>query len=110
MNNREIVDYILSNKLKEEQVIKEFYYYKGNLEYVRYIYNDGFDLYDDNGKVSVMHFCDQIPNLNGDITSKYKYVIISSEECEKEQKEKFRKEKIEELERELQRLKGLEYE
>ena len=105
MNNREIVDYILSNKLKENQVIKEITKYSDDEEYVMYIFNDKYDLWDDNGKISITRFNDEIPNLNGNIMCTYIYQIISEEQAIKEIDNKDKQEKIQRLENELERLK-----
>ncbi len=105
MNNREIVDYILSNNLKENQVIKEIAKYSGNEEYVMYIFNDKYDLWDDNGKISITRFNDETPNLNGNIMCTYIYEIISKEKAIEEINNKEKQEKIQRLENELERLK-----
>lgn len=105
MNNREIVDYILSNKLKENQVIKEITKYSDDEEYVMYIFNDEYDLWDDNGKISITRFNDKIPNLNDNIMCTYIYQIISKEQAIKEIDNKDKQEKIQRLENELERLK-----
>ena len=98
MNNREIVDYILSNKLKEDDVIKEIEkdddYVNG--ECIRYIYNDGYEMWDENGQISIFRFCDD----NGN----YKYSIITQDQTIEEREEERRKLKIEELKRELKKL------
>ena len=106
MNNREIVDYILSNKLTENDVIKEIEkdeYYK-NDEAIMYIFYNWCDLYDDNGKVGIKRFCDEKPNLAGNIRFSYTYEIISKEQAYKEIEQKEIREKIERLERELREL------
>lgn len=105
MTNREIVDYILSNKLKQNDVIKrtEHYY---NSESVTYIWNDEFYLYSENGVVSVLSFKDEKPSLDGNINIYYTYEIISKEQAESEIKEKEKNEQIERLEEELKKLKG----
>jgi hypothetical protein len=108
MNNREIVDYILSNKLKEEQVIKET---EKNEDYedgesIMYMFFDGIDLYDDDGEVSIERFCDEKPNLAGNIRYSYTYEVISKEQALKEIDEENVKRKIEVLEREINELKG----
>ena len=97
MNNREIVDYILSNKLTQEDVIKRIY--KDELYvFVMYLYNDEFNLWDENGNVNIFSFCD-------DDKEYYTYEVISKEQAEIELEEKAKKEKIERLERELRKLK-----
>lgn len=105
MNNREIIDYILSNKLKENDVIKRIEHYYNN-ESIMYLWNDEFDLYDDNGKVSILSFKDEEPNLNLNINSYDTYEIISREQAETEIKQKNKQEKIKRLEEELKQLKG----
>lgn len=108
MNNREIVDYILSNKLKKDQVIKETEKNEDyeNGEGIMYIFFDGIDLYDDNGEVSIRRFCDEKPNLAGNIRSSYTYEVISKDQALKEIDEKDTERKIELLEREINELKG----
>lgn len=105
MNNREIVDYILSNKLKENQVIKEITKYSDDEEYVMYIFNDEYDLWDDNGTISITRFNDEISNLNGNIMCTNIYQIISKEKAIEEINNKEKQEKIQRLENELERLK-----
>lgn len=105
MTNREIIDYILSNKLKENDVIKRIEHYY-NSKSVMYLWNDSFDLYDDNGKVSILSFKDEKPNLNKNINTYYTYEIISKEQAENEIEEKEKQEKIKRLEEELKKLKG----
>lgn len=98
MNNREIVDYILSNKLKEEDVIKKIY--KDEIDVsIMYLFNDEFDLWDENGNVNIFSFCD-------DDKECYAYEVISKEQALKEIDEKNVKRRIELLEREINELKG----
>lgn len=99
MNNREIVDYILSNKLTEDDVIKRIEYDDNyeNGECVMYLSNNSYKLWDDNGEVSVFDFCDK--------KYSYKYEIISKEQAIKEIDNKDKQEKIQRLENELERLK-----
>ena len=99
MNNREIVDYILSNKLAENDVIKRIEYDEDyeNGESVMYLFNNNFELWDDNGEVSIFDFCDKKYN--------YKYEVISKEQAIKEIDNKNKQEKIQRLENELERLK-----
>ena len=104
MNNREIVDYILSNKLKENQVIKETRKESDGEEYAMYIFNNRYDLWDDNGHVSITRFNDDIPNLNGNIMCTYVYEIISKNQAIKEINKKDKQKKIERLRRELEEL------
>lgn len=94
MNNREIVDYILSNKLTEDDVIKRI----DKDKYIMYLYNDEFDLWNVNGDVSIFAFCD---NSNQGCV----FEVISKEQAEIELQEKEKREKIERLERELRELK-----
>lgn len=105
MTNREIIDYILSNKLKENDVIKRIEHYY-NSESIMYLWNDEFDLYDENGKVSVLSFRDEELNLNENINTYYTYEIISKEQAENEIEEKEKQDKIKRLEEELKKLKG----
>lgn len=104
MNNREIVDYILSNKLKEDDVIKEITRYSNDEEYIMYIFNDEYDLWDDNGNISITRFNDEIPNLNDNINCTYIYEIISKEQAFKEIDNKDKQEKIQRLKKELEDL------
>ena len=94
MNNREIVDYILSNKLTQDNVIKRI----DKDKYIMYLYNDEFDLWNVNGNVSIFAFCD---NSNQGCV----FEVISKGQAEMELQEKEKKEKIERLERELRDLK-----
>ena len=94
MNNREIVDYILSNKLTEDDVIKRI----DEDKYVMYLYNDEFDLWNVNGDISIFAFCD---NSNQGCI----FEVISKEQAYKEIEQKEKKEKVERLERELKKLK-----
>ena len=99
MNNREIVDYILSNKLTENDVIKRIEYDEDyeNGESIMYLFNNNYELWDDNGEVSIFAFCDKKYN--------YKYEVISKEQAIKEIDNKDKQEKIQRLENELERLK-----
>lgn len=100
MNNREIVDYILSNKLTENDVIKRIEYdedYYENGICVMYLFNNKYELWDDNGEVSIFDFCDKKYN--------YKYEVISKEQAIEEINNKEKQEKIQRLENELERLK-----
>ena len=71
-----------------------------------YLWNDGYDLYDDNGKVSILSFRDERPNLNGNVNVYYTYEVITKEQAENEIEKKEKQDKIKELEEELKRLKG----
>ena len=99
MNNRELVDYILSNKLQEDDVIKEIVKYKDldKVNNISYIYNDGVDMWDDNDLVSILRFCD---DNDYNIT----YSIITEVQAELEIEEVEKKEKIKRLKRELKEL------
>ena len=101
MNNREIIDYILSGNLKENDVIKRIEHYHNN-ESITYLWNDEFDLYDDNGKVSIISFEDAKESLE----TYYTYEIISKEQAENEIEKKEKQQKIKRLEEELKKLKG----
>lgn len=106
MTNREIVDYILSNKMDGTKVIKEIV--RDNIddeEYTMYIFYDGYDLFDDNGHVNIRRFCDEKPNLEGFFRETYTYEVISKEQAIKEIEQKEKQRKIEQLERELNKLK-----
>lgn len=97
MNNREIVDYILSGKLKPQQVIKKTYnndYEEGYM----YIYYDGYDIWDDNGSLSILYFQD-------DKEDKSTYEIISRIDALQEIEKQKREERIKKLEEELIELK-----
>ncbi len=109
MSNREIIDYILSNKLKKDEVIKEtcIYYDSEESEEVMYIFNNETDLWDDNGKISITSFCDVLPQLSGNIAYKYTYEIISKEQAQKELRQK---ENLREIERLKSKLSILEEE
>lgn len=89
MSNREIINYILDNKLKQDDVIKEI-----EEDITMYIYNDGFDMWDVNGIVGILRFKDD-KNLN------LKYEIITEEQAEKEIYEKEKREKIQRLKKQL---------
>lgn len=98
MNNRELVDYILSNKLQKNDVIKEIEKDDGyvNGECIRYIYNDGYEMWDENDQISIFRFCDNNDNC--------KYSIITQDQAIEEQEEERRKLRIKELKRELEEL------
>ena len=98
MNNREIVDYILSNKLKEDEVIKEIEHYKDEI-CIMYLWNDGFHIWDDNGEISIIHFADD-ENYN----YYYTYEIVPKEQALQEIERNNREEKIQKLKNELERL------
>lgn len=90
MNNREIVDYILSNKLKEDDVIKETDRENGE-PYIYYLLNDGFEFWYYNGdRKSLIHFSDKYSKFSS-------FEIISKEQYKKEiyiKQEKENKEKL----------------
>lgn len=97
MNNREIVDYILSNKLQPQQVIKKTY----NNDYEEgctYIYYDGYNIWNDNGDLSILYFRD-------DKEDKSTYEVITRTDALQEIKKQEREEKIKKLEEELTKLK-----
>lgn len=97
MNNREIVDYILSNKLQPQQVIKETY----NNDYEEgctYIYYDGYNIWNDNGDLSILYFQD-------DKEDKSTYEVITRIEALKEIENRERDKRIKQLEQELAELK-----
>ena len=96
MNNRELVDYILSNKLKDDEVIKEICKYENEVS-IMYIYNDNYDMWDENGQVSILRFTD-------DYEYKFTYQIITEAQAELEIEEEEKKEKIKRLKRELKEL------
>lgn len=98
MNNREIVDYILSNKLKEEDVIKEIEHYEDEIS-IAYLWNDGFHIWDDNGEISIIHFADEESS-----NCYYTYEVISSEKALEDIEKNNREEKIQRLKDELNRL------
>lgn len=83
MNNREIVDYILSGKLKPQQVIKKTYNNNYDEDYM-YIYYDGYDIWNDNGSLSILYFQD-------DEEDKSTYEVMSRiddlQEIEKQKRE-----------------------
>lgn len=96
MNNREIVDYILSGKLKPQQVIKKTYnndYEEGYM----YIYYDGYDIWNDNGSLSILYFQD-------DKEDKSTYEVISRTDALEEIEKQEREERIKKLEEELAEL------
>ena len=94
MNNREIVDYILSGKLTPQQVIKKTY----NDGWKVYIYYDGYDIWNDNGFLSILYFQD-------DKEDKSPYEIISRIDALQEIEKQKREERIKKLEEELTELK-----
>ena len=107
MTNREIVDYILSNKMDETKVIKEIEkddFFKDD-EAIMYIFYDGIDFYDENGKINIKRFCDETPNLAGHIRFNYVYEVISKEQAIKEIEAEEKAKKIKQLEDELMKLK-----
>lgn len=96
MNNREIVDYILSGKLEPQQVIKKTYnndYEEGYM----YIYYDGYDIWDDNGILSILYFKDNKED-------KSTYEVMSRKDALQEIEKQKREEKIRKLEEELTEL------
>ncbi len=98
MNNREIVDYILSNKLKKNEVIKRIESdedYENGMS-VMYLFHNEFELWDNNGEVSIFDFCDKKYN--------YKYEIIPETQAIVEINEEQKREKIERLREELKEL------
>lgn len=97
MNNREIVDYILSGKLKPQQVIKKTYNNDYEEDYM-YIYNDGYDIWNDNGSLSILYFRDKEED-------KSTYEVISRTDALREIEKQEREERIKKLEEELTKLK-----
>lgn len=97
MNNREIVDYILSGKLKPQQVIKKTYNNDYEEDYM-YIYNDGYDIWNDNGSLSILYFRDKEKD-------KSTYEVISRTDALREIEKQEREERIKKLEEELTKLK-----
>ena len=97
MNNREIVDYILSGKLKPQQVIKKTYNNDYEEDYM-YIYNDGYDIWNDNGSLSILYFQDKEED-------KSTYEVISRTDALREIEKQEREERIKKLEEELTKLK-----
>lgn len=83
MNNREIVDYILSGKLKPQQVIKKTYNNNYDDGYM-YIYNDEYNIWNANGSLSILYFQD-----DKDDKSTYKVIsrIDALQEIEKQKRE-----------------------
>lgn len=106
MNNIELVNYILDNKLNENMVIKEYCYYDDSLESVMYLFNNGYRLWDDNGEVSIMRFRNERPSLSEKIHCSYRYEVISKDKALEEIAEQEKQFKIERLENELRLLKG----
>lgn len=97
MNNREIVDYILSNKLKEDEVIKEINK-ESREEYIYYLLNDGFEIYDIYGsKKNLLSFSDKYSKDSI-------FEIISSEQFKKEISIKEEKEEKERLLKQLEKI------
>ena len=96
MNNREIVDYILSGKLKPQQVIKKTYNNNYEEDYI-YIYYDGYDIWNDNGSLSILYFQD-------DEEDKSTYEVISRTDALEEIEKREREERIKKLEEELAEL------
>lgn len=96
MNNREIVDYILSGKLKPQQVIKKTYNNDYEEDYM-YIYYDGYDIWNDNGSLSILYFQDNEKD-------KSTYEVISRPDALKEIEKQEREERIKKLEEELTEL------
>ncbi len=96
MNNREIVDYILSGKLKPQQVIKKTYN-NGYEEGYMYIYYDGYDIWNDNGSLSILYFQDNEKD-------KSTYEVISRTDALQEIEKQEREERIKKLEEELTEL------
>lgn len=103
MTNREIVDYILSNKLGNDEVIKETCKYYNDIS-TMYIYQHSGVLYDINGNVSITRFCDVKPQLSGNIAYHYSYEIISKEQATKEERIKELKHEIDSYKLELASL------
>lgn len=92
MNNREIVNYILSGNLKRDEVVKETEKSKYS-EDILYIFNDEVDIWDMNGSLRLTHFLDE---YNKDTV----YEIIPKEIYEKEMEINELKERKNELEKE----------
>lgn len=115
MNNREIMDYILSGKLTQEDVIKKTEkdpFYEGG-EKISYLVNDGYylnDMY--TGVVSVLSFMDSNSHytrttLAGHTTEcTVTYEIITKEQAKKEIDDKRKEDEILELRRRLAELSG----
>lgn len=100
MNLKELFEKIYNDEIKETDVIVEHVsdcYDKYN----RFILNDGFDFWDENGVKSLSFF-------RNDNTEKYKtiYSIISREEYDKIIEEEIKQEKIQRLKNELEKLEG----
>ena len=102
MNKRDLFEKIYNNEIQETDVIlvniKDF-----NEEYKRYILNNGFAFwyYEGDGYVSLAFF-----KNDDDIDYHEEYEIISFEEFENAIKERDRLNRIKELEKELNKLKG----
>lgn len=97
MNNREIVNYILSGNLKKNEVIKNTEKSKYG-EDISYIFNDEFDIWNMNGSLRLSYFLDE---YNKDTV----YEIIPKEIYGKEMEIKWLKERKNELEKELDKVK-----
>ena len=101
MDLRELFEKVYYGKIKEEDVIVQHIKEYGE-EYDRYILNDGFDfwLYNGVGVLSLNFF-------KNDYDENYSatFSIISKEEYKKRLEEVRRRNKIKELEAELEKLK-----
>lgn len=101
MDLRELFEKVYYGKIKEEDVIVQHIKEYGE-EYDRYILNDGFDFwfYNGDGVISLNFF-------KNDFDENYNatYSIISKEEYEKKLEEAHRRNRIKELEAELEKLK-----
>lgn len=117
MNNREIIDYILSGNLEEGDMIKKVekdpFYEDG--EKVSYLTNDGYYLIDtETGVVSVLSFMDSKSNykrttLAGHSTDcTVTYEIVDREQVQQEINNKKKEKEILELKRRLVELSAAE--
>lgn len=117
MNNREIIDYILSGKLTEEDVIKKTeknpFYEDG--ECVSYLYNDGYYLSDTQiGVASILSFMDSKTNytvqtLPGEFTEcTTTYEIIDKETMHDEILNKNKEKEITDIKRRLVELSAVD--
>ncbi len=101
MDLRELFEKIYYGKIKEQDVIVQHTKEYGE-EYDRYILNDGFDfwIYNGDGVLSLNFF-------KNDYDENYSatFSIISKEEFEKRLEETRKRNKIKELEAELEKLK-----
>lgn len=100
MDLKELFEKIYNKEINENDVIVE-HVQDFNEKYNRYIFNNGFEFWDNNGIISLSFF------INNN-TDNYKtiYSIISKEESEKIiEEEKIQKE-IQKLENKLKKLKG----